>query len=390
MKKLTCEMCNSTDLVKEDGVFVCQYCGTKYSVEDARKMMSGDKVEITGTVKVEKNTEGLKKLADESYEQSDYETAAKYYTQIVEDSPQDYESNYRRLVCLGYLGTAVDIKFSRACTGFAEYIKYLYADETLDEEERNARVISAVDVLSNMGAAYYGFKDKFFTTRRNAGNLSDIICTNEDNYNAYLNLAFAVVDGWIVVIKSLSEYIESSEQFKQGYRSLCSNVEFVLNDIASNYGKVANLIYTLPDVYLTDIGKQMIYDRSKILLPLYQKVIPDKRLPSRMLPTSEGGTGVSETRQSEWCYIATCVYGSYDCPNVWVLRRYRDEVLGRSMAGRLFIRSYYAISPHLVSWFGDTALFQRTFRTILNKLVAGLQERGLDNTPYQDQNWRKR
>lgn len=104
MKKLTCEMCNSTDLVKEDGVFVCQYCGTKYSVEDARKMMSGDKVEITGTVKVEKNAEGLKKLADESYEQSDYETAAKYYTQIVEDSPQDYESNFKRLICLGFFG----------------------------------------------------------------------------------------------------------------------------------------------------------------------------------------------------------------------------------------------------------------------------------------------
>ena len=39
MKQLTCEMCGSTDLVKEGGVFVCQTCGTKYSVEEARKMM---------------------------------------------------------------------------------------------------------------------------------------------------------------------------------------------------------------------------------------------------------------------------------------------------------------------------------------------------------------
>lgn len=37
MKQLTCEMCGSTDLMKQEGVFVCQSCGCKYSVEEARK-----------------------------------------------------------------------------------------------------------------------------------------------------------------------------------------------------------------------------------------------------------------------------------------------------------------------------------------------------------------
>ena len=46
MKQLTCEMCGSTDLIKQDGVFVCQTCGCKYSVEEAKKMM------IEGTVEV--------------------------------------------------------------------------------------------------------------------------------------------------------------------------------------------------------------------------------------------------------------------------------------------------------------------------------------------------
>ena len=39
MKAIVCEMCNSKDLIKQDGVFVCQHCGTKYSVEEARKLM---------------------------------------------------------------------------------------------------------------------------------------------------------------------------------------------------------------------------------------------------------------------------------------------------------------------------------------------------------------
>ena len=38
MKQLTCEMCGSTELIKQDGFFVCQTCGTKYSVEEAKKM----------------------------------------------------------------------------------------------------------------------------------------------------------------------------------------------------------------------------------------------------------------------------------------------------------------------------------------------------------------
>ena len=37
MKQMVCEMCGGTDLIKQDGVFVCQTCGTKYSIEEAKK-----------------------------------------------------------------------------------------------------------------------------------------------------------------------------------------------------------------------------------------------------------------------------------------------------------------------------------------------------------------
>ena len=37
MKKISCEMCGSSDLIKQDGVFVCENCGMKYSLEDAKK-----------------------------------------------------------------------------------------------------------------------------------------------------------------------------------------------------------------------------------------------------------------------------------------------------------------------------------------------------------------
>ena len=39
MKKIVCEMCEGTEFVKENGAFVCQECGMKYSVEEAKKLM---------------------------------------------------------------------------------------------------------------------------------------------------------------------------------------------------------------------------------------------------------------------------------------------------------------------------------------------------------------
>ena len=88
------------------------------------------------------------------------------------------------------------------------------------------------------------------------------------------------------------------------------------------------------------------------------------------------------------CYIATCVYGSYDCPEVWTLRRFRDRTLGSSIPGRASIRIYYAAAPLLVKWFGDSRWFRTLWRDRLNALVARLRSEGVEATPYQYENWR--
>jgi len=93
---------------------------------------------------------------------------------------------------------------------------------------------------------------------------------------------------------------------------------------------------------------------------------------------AQGGAG---------CYVATAVYGSYDCPEVWTLRRYRDNTLAESRCGRAFIKAYYAISPTLVKWFGETEWFKKLWRGRLDRMVKTLQEKGVESTPYEDKNW---
>ena len=85
---------------------------------------------------------------------------------------------------------------------------------------------------------------------------------------------------------------------------------------------------------------------------------------------------------SDGCYIATAVYGSYDCPEVWTLRRFRDEVLRASVLGRLFIRSYYAVSPGLVRHLGSKPLFQKPVKMALDSFVSNLKKAGFRDTPY--------
>ena len=85
---------------------------------------------------------------------------------------------------------------------------------------------------------------------------------------------------------------------------------------------------------------------------------------------------------SDGCYIATAVYGSYDCPEVWTLRRFRDEVLRASVLGRLFIRGYYAVSPELVRHLGSKPLFQKPVKMALDSFVSNLNKAGFRDTPY--------
>lgn len=78
---------------------------------------------------------------------------------------------------------------------------------------------------------------------------------------------------------------------------------------------------------------------------------------------------------SEGCYIATMAYGSYDAPEVRVLRRFRDEVLKKTFLGRVFIANYYAFSPLLVKFVKKTGFAERFIRRRLDRFVNRLKQK---------------
>ncbi|MDE7363897.1 MAG: tetratricopeptide repeat protein, partial [Ruminococcus sp.] len=139
MKQLTCEMCGSIDLLKQDGVFVCQTCGTKYSVEEAKKMMIEGTVEVSGTVKVD-NTDKLKnylEMAESAYQAGNKGEAETYCNRVIEIEPQNYKAWFMKGKVAGWQSTLANVRFEESVQCFSKSIDYAPESE-IEEIKKNA------------------------------------------------------------------------------------------------------------------------------------------------------------------------------------------------------------------------------------------------------------
>lgn len=306
MKQLTCEMCGGNDLIKQDGVFVCQNCGTKYSVEEAKRMMIEGTVDVQGTVKVDNSAFVEKYLANarRAYEKEDWEEVEKYYNMVEQNAPHNMEAVF----------------FS----SFGKAMLSLTDDEYFKREQK-----------------------------------------------------FGVLNKSISVINDYFE--ESNENKEEVLRKISAAIEkmFTVNFIYNNGTN------TPPQARRAFTVKLENSVRAAFLTELKQI----KEVHADLAYLDELIAKNSEEVNTGGCYVATAVYGSYDCPQVWTLRRYRDCTLAETWHGRAFIRTYYAISPTLVKWFGHTEWFKKMWKGKLDRMVENLKAEGVEDTPYEDRSW---
>lgn len=83
-----------------------------------------------------------------------------------------------------------------------------------------------------------------------------------------------------------------------------------------------------------------------------------------------------ELKPKSGCFIATACYGDYAAPEVLILRAFRDEQLMNSLAGRAFVRFYYAVSPFLARQLDRSDRAKELLRTyLLNGIVRRLSKK---------------
>ncbi len=95
MKKITCEICGSNDVIKKDDFFECQICGTKYSTDEVKKIVLEGSIDISGsTVKID-NSENIRNylnLANYAFETEHYSECEFYCNKILEIDSTNYET----------------------------------------------------------------------------------------------------------------------------------------------------------------------------------------------------------------------------------------------------------------------------------------------------------
>lgn len=383
MKPLTCEMCGSTNLIKQDGVFVCQSCGTKYSIEDAKKMMVEGTVNVQGTVKID-NTGDVEKymvLARNAVVAGNHKEVYEYSTKVLESNPQNAEAWLLKMKAIAGVSTVGDIRVQEIISAGRNAI--LFGEGTQEDEVCRFFLEQANCLLgigANIAEDHESIQRLYMSSFQVYGkNYAVSNCTSIDS--STINNIMRLGDGAIALFDAASEINAfQTDPIQDLATSVRSNLIYPFEfQLGSRMGK-----YWHPQKDL--IVQKYIDKHNRMIevLPKEQQHIQELEEDKRLHPEKYKS---STTSSNGGCYVATAVYGSYDCPQVWTLRRFRDYTLTKTWYGRAFVHIYYAISPILVSWFGRTVWFRNLWKKPLDKMVMKLNNQGVENTPYHDEKW---
>ena len=363
-----CPQCGAKiQLASNLEVGYCNYCGTQIIVKDVIQ-----KVKIVNNPTLENYI----KIADRAYDDKDYEKALESYKKALEIDPDNWKVNYREGICTANTTNLARFDIDKAVVGSKNAIKLMNEQKIDREEIAKNSVLMAIDLIK--------LNNTFTSFAMN-------------HYNEYWELDNSAEEMWsrIIQVKNTAEYItkelltdeiikvypkDSAGQKTENWKLLAmkqivnSDVNLcIVRKYKSGYNQYGD-IYSNAKIK-NEIRVQLVQEYDK-----YVALIKDKEANYQPPQINRDG-------KAQGCYVATCVYGSYDCPEVWVLRRYRDYKLSTNWYGRLFIYTYYFISPKLVKVFGEKEWFKNVWRKKIDKIVDKLRNEGYENTPYKDREW---
>lgn len=365
--ELTCPKCGEriqfdSDKKQEMDKVFCSYCGNGMTAREALQLAIDETQEKIGEMLTKKTSntnanselDNLYTLARRAKDSNNSEIAQKYYEMILPKDPNNWEPNFYSVYY-----QAMSCKIAGIATAIAN-------------------IKNNVPVVGEMLATEYGNDKSSVNTE-----LEQIVCEISQKLAEILKLLQeASLQHYLDCIRChvdyTSQYAEVCIQCAKSMYFWAIVIETYWGD---KYGKYIAFAYSTGieyhKKYVFNISNENSFIKEEKII-FEQAAIVKKYNPSYQV-------GKIEKRDSNGgCYIATAVYGSYDCPEVWTLRRFRDYTLYETWYGRAFIKAYYATSPTLVKWFGKTLWFKKSWSAVLDGFVAKLNNEGVANTPYND------
>lgn len=410
MKAIKCEMCGSSEIIKQDGVYVCQYCGTKYSPEEAKKLL------IQGTVKIDQ-TETVKNylsLAENAIKSKNYTDAEIFSNKAIEAKADEPKAWILKGKATAHLSTPENLRFEEAANCFERAIMFNNEPNYLVEVHDDLKG----DLLTTVNSVMDAYMKE--PSLNNSNEVVHVAKMVVSFYSEFCNkcsldkkefseiLAAQLIQNTIKIYEThiFKEYTKDRHPTDSQFYAFLDGAEGASNilEYATTIEEKADINKSAYDTLIklwrkVITAESYIGDRLNLTFDTEQQNKFKRKIigiherwnaldPSHEIPNRSKSKGESkdETKGESkgGCYIATAVYGSYDCPEVWVLRRFRDYFLLKTLFGKFFVNTYYFISPTLVKWFGKTTWFRQIFLLPLNTLVNCLRNRGISDKPYEE------
>ncbi len=463
MKKLICEICDATNFIKQNGVFECENCGTKYSVEEAKKITKD--VNVNKPNLLEKDAEFYYSLAESYYydgDTDDKRKAESYCNKALEIEPNNYETCFlltkiyydfgNKSKAELYCNKVLEIEPNNyeACflkakivasqqitkTNLKEIINCFIKAITLAPndvcEELKIDVKSVIEpLLKNFLVDSCKYFSKF-SNEKSGKELQESVqtVTNVMKLCSEVGVSTGLCSSKIAFMLTYDAFVPAFVNICEEFYSLQYPNDKNFFDFINKCGACLGILETavnyeegdvefnitryklMIDIhkkciaaksyeYSCDLGKyylskrlteKAISSRIDIIMKCHEEIKKldlNYEIPERpeIAELREENNYNGNNVKSGGCYIATSIYGSYDCPQVWMLRRFRDYTLAETWYGRAFIHIYYAISPTLVKYFGKQRWFKNICKKPLDYMVKNLKINGVKDTPYEDWRW---
>lgn len=298
--------------------------------------------------------ENYMRLAKNAFEVDNYEEAYTYSTKVLEYEPDNWEALCIKGISTTAKARMIDPRFNEMIAT----IRTAYY-QIPEQELQKISVKFATFAISYYTHRYEQFNPEHSSTLHS--NLLNQQASNKFMQAALqsmhlLGLAFTIFPNSEYALQIVKMYKDTSNVLYRTLKQLIQ-CEYILY-VAEKFLKEQNPGYQSQnfDSKIEQVKAEL--EKSKIELQQKEKELE-----------------TAKQHHNSGCFIATAVYGDYEAPEVLVLRRFRDNVLGQSVLGRTFIRTYYATSPRIADWLRFHDSIKGGVKKLLDRFVDYLRDK---------------
>lgn len=381
-----CPQCGANIKVDEEkDAGICEYCGTAFITEKAinnyntyvTNNFAGANINVTGA-----NIDNLLKMAENAIEATNGAEALNYVNKALEIEPESSRAWILKMKTVKLQDDLHNNQLDTYSINVQETVTYgNKAIEYASPEEKEK-------VQQDVYMYYLKLTEEYLRLVVNKAQDTDLLRQTRqtviDSKEALHELKNMDINHMQILLNIANSAYALKASIPVEYIEKHIVMQDKLFDIVKLYVKFCYALIERMHIHRSSFNNETLDGQKENVEKFSKGLSDDQKSKIHFDISTEKANNNISSQSSSGCYIATCVYGSYDCPEVWTLRRFRDYTLDSTWYGKLFIKCYYAISPTLVKLFGNTTWFKKFWKEHLDRMVMSLKEKGVQDTFYQD------